>query len=199
MMLTERTTVPDAALPVAAFKDHLRLGRGFADDDVQDALLARYLRASMAAIEGRIAKVLLARGFRWRLRRWRDAAAQPLPTAPVSALAELRLETRDGTTQIVDPSRYRLERDTHRPRLCPSGPLLPDVPPGGAAEIDFEAGFADDWEGLPPDLAQAVLLLAAEYHDQRLAADAGTPAMPFGALALIERWRTVRTIGGASP
>ena len=59
MMLIEQTGVPTAALPVQEFKDHLRLGTGFADDTVQDALVEAYLRAALAAIEGRIGKALL--------------------------------------------------------------------------------------------------------------------------------------------
>ena len=50
MMLVEQTTVPTAALPVAEFKDHLRLGTGFADDGVQDDVLETYLRAAIATI-----------------------------------------------------------------------------------------------------------------------------------------------------
>ncbi len=61
MMLVEQTTVPGAALPVAEFKDHLRLGTGFADDGVQDGVLEAYLRAAMAAIEARTGKILLTR------------------------------------------------------------------------------------------------------------------------------------------
>lgn len=196
MYLTELTAVPEPALPVAALKDHLRLGRGFSDDDVQDALLAQYLRAALAAIEARTGKVLLARGFRWRLTRWRDAAAQALPLAPVQALDALRLIDGAGVETVVDPARYRLEPDTHRPRLRPVAALLPTIPARGAAELDFTAGFGAGWSDVPADLAQAVLLLGAEYHDRRLATDAGTPAMPFGVLALIERWRTIRLIGG---
>ncbi len=198
MMLTEQTRVPEAALPVSAFKDHLRLGRGFEDDDLQDDLLKSYLRAAIAAIEGRTAKVLVTRGFGWRVGRWRDAAAQPLPLAPVSEITELRLIARDGGESVVDPAQYWLEPDMHRPRLRPTGALLPAVPSGGAARIELEAGFGTSWEDVPADLAQAVMLLAAEYHTQRLAADAGTPAMPFGVHALIERWRTVRLFGGVS-
>ena len=36
MILTQITTIPPAHLPVAAFKDHLRLGSGFSDDSLQD-------------------------------------------------------------------------------------------------------------------------------------------------------------------
>ena len=39
MMLVEETTVPLSALPVATFKDHMRMGSGFSDDGVQDGVL----------------------------------------------------------------------------------------------------------------------------------------------------------------
>ena len=65
MMLVEETTVPVSALPVAQFKDHLRLGSGFSDDGIQDAMLESYLRASMAAIEARPGKILIEREFSW--------------------------------------------------------------------------------------------------------------------------------------
>ena len=49
MMLIEQTPVPDTALPVDDFKAHLRLGSGFGQDDVQNAVLHSFLRAAMAA------------------------------------------------------------------------------------------------------------------------------------------------------
>ncbi len=67
MILTEETTIPGLALPVQALKDHLRLGSGFGDDGMQDGLIESYLRAAIAAIEGRIGKALIARQFRWRI------------------------------------------------------------------------------------------------------------------------------------
>ena len=66
MMLKELTVVPGASLPVQALKDHLRLGTGFTEDGMQDGLIEAYLRAAMAAVEGRIGKVLLARQYRDR-------------------------------------------------------------------------------------------------------------------------------------
>ena len=53
MMLVEQTSVTSESLPVTEFKDHLRLGTGFADDGIQDVVLESYLRASIGAIEAR--------------------------------------------------------------------------------------------------------------------------------------------------
>ncbi|MDE9450708.1 hypothetical protein J3R80_09560 [Aliiroseovarius sp. Z3] len=199
MMLVEQTTVPGAVLPVAQFKDHLRLGTGFADDGVQDAVLETYLRAAVAAIEARTGKILLSRSFTWTLTAWRDLATQALPVAPVSQITSLKIIDRLGGEEVINSARYVLEPDMHRPRLVSTGLCLPAIPVGGQVVIGFEAGFSADWAGMPADLAQAVMLLAASYYENR--ADAGDAAMgqsrwPSAVAALIQRYRTVRLFGG---
>ncbi len=196
MMLIEQTTVPLAALPVSQFKDHLRLGTGFADDGAEDALLEALLRAAMAAIEARIGKVLLERSFLWTLTAWREAARQALPVAPVSAITELKLVDRNDVETVIVPAQYVLERDTHRPVVAAVGTILPQIPLGGRAELSFDAGFGPDWASVPADLAQAVFLLSGHYYEHRQEAADGAGAMPFGVTSLIERWRTVRILGG---
>lgn len=198
MMLIEETGVPLAALPLAQFKAHLRLGTGFSEDGLQDVVLESFLRAAMAAIEARTGKVLLARGFSWTLSRWRDPAAQPLPVAPVSAVTAVILRGRGESEEVIDPALYRLERDAQRPAIRPLGTALPVIPAGGTAEIAFEAGFADAWGDLPADLAHAVLLLAAHYYEYRDETALGEGCMPFGVSSLIERYRTVRLFAGGA-
>jgi uncharacterized phiE125 gp8 family phage protein len=196
MMLSEETVVPLSALPVQALKDHLRLGSGFSDDGLQDALIQGYIRAAMAAIEGRLGKVLISRRFRWILERWRWSDQQTFPVAPVILVSSVALFDAAGTVDPVDPMKYRLVSDLHRPRLQSSGTALPSIPTNGQAEIQFEAGFGPTWASVPADLQQAVLLLAAEYHEHRHEFGMREAALPFGILTLIERWRTVRIIGG---
>lgn len=197
MMLTEQTAVPLEALPVQAMKDHLRLGTGFADDGLQDGLVAAHLRAAIAVIEGRIGKALLARRFLLRLNRWRaDRGAQALPMAPVSALVSVTLRDAAGVAFVVAPELYTLEPDMARPRLRGTGQSLPPVPEGGSVEIVFDAGFGSDWTAVPVDLAQAVLLLAADFYEMRHSGGQSGPALPLTVQALIERWRTVRVLGG---
>lgn len=197
MMLSEVTPVPQAALPVAEFKDHLRLGTGFADDGAQDALAAGYLRAALAAIEGRIGKALIARDHVLQLNDWRWPESQAFPVAPVSAIVSVTVKDRGGAAEVIAPARYRLERDAQRPKMVATGALLPGIPLGGSVEVVFTAGFGPVWADVPVDLAQAVFLLAAQYHENRH--EAGErQAMPFGVMALIERWRTVRVLGGGA-
>lgn len=196
MMLSEEAAVPAEALPVAALREALRLGSGFGDAGVQEALLASHLRAAMAAVEARTAKVLIARPFRWVLAGWHRDDCQPLPLAPVAQVTSLALDDGSGELVVADPSRWRLVEDLHRPRLMARGTRLPVIVPGGRAELRFVAGFAADWAGVPADLGQAVLMLAAQYHEARSEGGAAHGSMPFGVLALLERWRTVRVLGG---
>ena len=197
MMLIEESQLPEAVLPVVALRRHLRLGTGFAEDDLQDAVLGSFLRAALAAIEARTGKALIARGFVWTLHRWRDAQAERFPIAPVTAVTGIEVIDRFGAAETVETSAYRLEQDGQAPRLCAQGAALPTLPEGGAAEIRFTAGFGAAFDDLPADLAQAVLLLAAHYYEYREATGLGQGCMPFGVTSLIARYRPLRMGFGA--
>lgn len=197
MMLVEQTTVPTEALPVAEFKDHLRLGTGFADDGVQDAVLVAYLSAAIATIEARTSKAVMTRSFRWTLTAWRDLASQALPLAPVSAITSLSIIDRLGVEEVIDGDRYVLEPDMHRPQLVSTGYTLPVIPVGGTAVIGFDAGFGAAWTDVPADLAQAVMMLAALYYENRGTQSGGTE-LPTGVSGLLARYRPVRLFGGGA-
>ncbi len=198
MMLTEMTTVSLAALPIQGFKDHLRLGSGFTDNGLQDGLLERHLRAAIAAIEGRIGKTLLTKRLKLTLNDWRGRDEQPLPVAPVTALVSVALIDAADVIIVLDPARYRLIADQQRPKLRGLGLSLPTVPNDGRAEVVFDAGFGPVWADIPPDLAQAVLLLATEYYEIRHEVDPRVAGLPFAVQTLIERWRNVRVLGGGA-
>jgi uncharacterized phiE125 gp8 family phage protein len=195
MMLTEETPVPQAALPVEEMKDHLRMGSGFADDGLQDGLIETHLRAAMAAIEGRIGKMLFRRQFLWVLECWRDVE-QALPVAPVSGIVNVTLVDAAGGEVMMPSGAYRLIPDLHRPRLAGRGGALPTIPSEGLVKVVFDAGFGPAWTDIPVDLRQAVLLLAGEYYEHRHDDGAQAAGLPFGVVTLIERWRTVRILGG---
>lgn len=198
MMLIEETSVPDSALPVEAFKAHLRLGTGFSDDALQDAVLASFLRAAMAAIEARTGKILLDREFSWSLTSWCNAGGQALPIAPVTALTEMTLRAADGTETTISTDQFALQRDQHRPVIVPVGGTLPKVPDGGEVEVKFRAGYALTFGDLPADLAQAVFLLAAHYYEHRSDIGMSGSKLPYGVTVLVERYKVVRLTAGAS-
>jgi uncharacterized phiE125 gp8 family phage protein len=197
-MLNEDTAIPVAALPIGAMRDHLRLGTGFAEEGLQDGLIEAYLRAAIAVIEGRTGKALLQRVFRWVLDDWRDPAAQALPVAPVRSIASVTLRDGAGGSTVLDAGIYLVIADLHRPRLAPTGQLLPSVPGGGQVEVVFTAGFGTAWSDVPADLRQAVLMLAADLYERRDEMGLREQGLPFAILSLIERWRTVRVLGGGT-
>lgn len=197
MMLIEETAPAAEALPVAALREHLRLGTGFeiSDDNAEDMALAGFLRAAIATIEARTGKVLLTRRFRMQLDDWRDRLGQTLPLAPVIAVEKIEIDDGMGTATEVPQESWRLIPHGQRPMILPAGVILPHVPRLGMVTVTFTAGFGDTWSGVPADLAQAVLMLAARYYEDRGTVSVkGT--MPFGVSALIERWRQVRTLAG---
>lgn len=196
MMLTELTTVPDAALPVDGFKNHLRLGSGFADDGLQDEVLDGFLRAAFAAIEARTGKILLERNFSWTITAWRDERRQPLPLAPVHQIVQMVMTTRIGEDILIPNHRYVLAQDDQRPAIEATGSALPSIPSGGHIRVEMRAGFGATWDSIPADLQQAVLMLAAHFYEYRHEAALQGSTMPYGVSALIERYRTVRLFLG---
>ncbi len=191
-MLSEETAITDAALPVVQFRSHLRLGSGFGEEGLQDDLLKGFLRAAIATIEARTGKVLMSRDFSWLVYAWSDPARARLPVAPVTAITGFTLVDAVAAEVTVAPERYWLERDRQGPVLRPSGALLPSIPGGGYARIALSAGMAADWGGLPADLGQAVLLLAAHYYEYRDETALAPGCMPFGVSSLIDRYRVLR-------
>ena len=198
MLLVEETAPAPASLPVAALRSHLRIGSGFEPvaDATEDAALAGFLRAAIATVEARTGKVLLTRVFRLRLEDWRDPMGQPLPLAPALAVESVEMTDRSGVATPVPATAWRLIPDNQRPILAPVGTSLPHVPMDGSVTVRFTAGFGTTWDKVPADLAQAVLMLAARYYEDRGFDGGQNLALPHGVSALIERWRQVRTLAG---
>lgn len=195
-MLIEDNEVMAAALPVEDFKAHLRLGRGFAGDTVQDAVLESFLRAAMSAVEARTGKVLISRDFTWSIPRWTGSGGQDLPVGPVAEVSEVAMVDAEGAVTVVDPLRYRLEKDMHFPVLHGRSAGLPQPPADGSIRVRFTGGFGPSWDSLPPDLAQAVMMLAAHFYENREATGLGAGCMPFGVTSLLQRYRPMRLFRG---
>ena len=191
-MLSEVTSVPDTALPLEAFKAHLRLGTGFGVEDLQDSLLIGFLRAALAAVEKRTGKVLIARDFLWQITRLEQGKPIPLPRAPVLAVTALTQVDAVGDRLTVAQSDYELLPDVLAPRLCAPCGCWPSLQGGGYLELAFQAGFGTSWDSVPADLAQAVLMLAAHFYEYRNDTGLHGGCMPFGVASLIERYRPLR-------
>lgn len=200
MILIEQTQVPDTALPVAAFRNHLQLGSGFADDGLQDAVLSSQLRAALATIEGRTGKILIARSHKLVVTAWRHYGRQVLPVAPVSAITSFSIVDLSENVETIVSEAYQLRADRHSPVLMSLGLSLPTIPVGGTAEIEFDAGF-EDWDAVPDDLKQAVLMLATHYYENRAptGARASSVSLPLSVAAICRRHSPIRIDGVRRP
>ncbi len=188
MYLVEQIPIGRESLPLADLRGHLRLGTGFADDAVQDDLLERALRGAIAEVERLTGKALIHREFVLHLQDWSGSDQQILPRAPVSGVSEVAILRQDGSREILDRNRYRLQRDAVRPVLRSTGFMFPAIPVGANAGITFLAGFGEDWSAVPPDLALAVVTLAAARYEDRQ----GSRGIPEGVRALISPYRQIR-------
>ncbi len=188
-MLTELDPATAAVTP-AEFAAHLRMPEGFGEEW---ATLEPYARAATAAVEAMTGKALIRRRFKWTVTEWRDAWRAPIPVAPVVQVNAVTLVDRQGGWEAVDLSRVALEPDAFRPRLKGAGALsLPGIPRDGLAEVELVAGCAETPEGVPADLRHAVLLLGAQFHEQRHVSVESAHEAPLGVRALVAKYREVR-------
>lgn len=196
MILTEMSAIEPEDLPISTAKEHLRLGTGFETDNLQDDLVEAYLRAAIATIEGRVGLVLIPRVFSWQLTEWRHSDRQALPVRPVTSVSSVTLYDRAGGTSLVDESSYDFFPDALSPSIVATSGNFPQVASGGTVEIIFEAGYGPDWAAVPSDLAQAVILLAAHFYENRSGSPVPSGNLPMAVTALLERHRPLRVFGG---
>ena len=191
-MIAELEPAEAPAVSAAELAAHLRLPEGFGPDAAAEAGLEGYARAASAAVEGLTGLALIRRRFRWTVGRWRCRMRVRAPIGPKVAVEALRTVAADGAAVEGDAAVMAVIFDGPRAWLTgANGRDLPAVPRGGTVEIDLAAGFGAAAE-VPADLRQAVLLLAAHWHEQRhVSADPAGEA-PFGVRAICARWREVR-------
>ena len=191
MILNELSPPAVTPVPLREFAAHLRLASGFEDDGAEDAALELYLRAATSAIEARIGKALISRRMVLQLTGW-AGMEQPLPICPVTEVVELRLVDDAGEVTTVPGTDLSLSQD----RFCASfgarAGTLPAIPNGGRAEVVFTAGFGPEANAVPPDLRQAVTILAARYFEDRGRDGVGSAVLPFGVLSLLQAYRRIR-------
>lgn len=195
MILTELSAIENSHLPISALREHLRLGTGFEDSALQDELLEVYLRAAIASVEGRIGVILVPRVFSLQLTSWRNPQEQRFPIRPLSKVTSFAIYDRLGAVVVHDLIDFDLLIEGHTPVLKSAQGGLPSIPDGGIAEIVFEAGFGPDWQAVPSDLAQATILLAANFYENRNGSDENG-GIPKSVAALLERHRLVRVSRG---
>jgi uncharacterized phiE125 gp8 family phage protein len=192
MLLKEAAPGAPNPIPLTEFAAHLRLGYGFVDDGSEDALLDLYLRHAVAVVEARTGQALVARPYVLQVARWNRHGHLVLPVGPVAAIDRIRFVRAGGSVEL-SAGEWALEPGRARQRLTGrGGGALRAVPHGALAELEFNAGHAADWAAVPGDLRQAVLMLAAHYHENRHGELGEEAALPSAVGAILAPHRPAR-------
>ena len=196
MLLSELTSIGAELLPIQSLKDHLRLGSGFAEDDLQDGLVETYLRTAISVIEGKIGIVLVARNFALDVTAWPTQDRLNFPVRPVTEVNMIERIASDGSKSALNGDAFQLIPDSLSPRLQATGTCFPSIAKGQSVLITFGAGFGPAWDDVPSDLHHAVLVLAAHFYENRAGSFDANTSLPMVVQSLIERHRPVRLFKG---
>lgn len=127
----------------------------------EDQQIEFWIKAADQYIEKRTNLALMKQTYVLRLRRILPVVQLPRP--PLITIGSISYKSEGGSASILpDPNdRVRIDR------------MLPTIDTGlveqaGTMEIEYDVG-ADDPEAVPPDLRQAVYLLAASWVESRSA------------------------------
>jgi uncharacterized phiE125 gp8 family phage protein len=163
----------DRAAAVAEVKRTLRLA---SDDD--DTLIAAFAETALGLAERFLGRVLIARSMTETLdggRAWQALGAMPVRSITgVSSLDEI------GAPTALPVDAYAIDVDASG-----TGWVRADL--RGRIAVDYVAGGATEWGGIPAPVRQGAVLLAAHLYDQR---DANVPP-PAAVTAL---WRPFRVL-----
>jgi uncharacterized phiE125 gp8 family phage protein len=101
-----------------------------------------------------------------------------------------------GASTEHDPDSYMLVKDNLAPSIDATGVCLPKIPKNGSVDIEFSAGYGNEWASIPAGLRHAIILLAAHYYENRMGHPEVGGSFPTAVLSLLEGYRPVRLMGG---
>ncbi|SFI38637.1 head-tail connector protein [Jannaschia pohangensis] len=143
--------IADEALPLAELAAQMRLPDGFESVPGMAERLRLRLRSAIAAVERRLGKALIAREFTL-IGVSEGGQKVSLPIAPVEAVLSSEAD-HSGTTETLGAA--SVDDDGYRP----VAKLARSVARGDRLTLVVQAGYGP-WTAVPPDLRQAVLLVA---------------------------------------
>ncbi len=176
---------PLPALALAELKEWLGI-----NSTREDALLGNLLNASLDMCEAYTGERPIETTCEeiWPVRPLVSITGwQSLATKPVTAITAIESIAIDGTRTALTAETYEIDIDadgTGQFRITGS------VPEKRIA-VQFTAGLAANWSGLPEALRQGAIRLAAHHHRTRDTGNANV-APPRAVAALWQPWRRVR-------
>lgn len=171
-------------------KSHLRL-----DTAIEDTLLESYLKAARQHVESLCGPLITQTWLQYE-EAWPSNNNLSIGNPRLQSVAAVKYTDDDGTQTTLDDSTYTVAtEDNYRPAVVlyedeswPSDGLW-NVNP---IEIEFVCGFGDSSEDVPEPIRLAILLLVANWYENREPVYAGVntvQALPFGVEALLANYR----------
>lgn len=208
MLNTVQIVTPPAIEPLDLdlVRQHCRI-----DQSADDALLAGYARAARTMAEMYLSRLLITQTVLWTVTpedfvhpRWHFLRhALVIPRAPVQSISSVTVLDRRGNSTTISPATlpivppqqllgYRADL-AHSPSrlyigeytIMSDGRLLRQVDLENI-QIEFVAGYGDDWETIPQPILDAILLYCGFLYEHR--GDAASE-MPKAAEWLMDPYR----------
>jgi len=174
-------TIPPALEPLSLpeVKAHLKV-----DTILDDDLLTRLILTARQQVESLIDKVLISQSWKIYLDNWPADGEIKLPVCPVMQVDDLRTYSADDIAAVVDPSHYYVDLAATPQRLVLRGSrtwLKPGRSVNGI-EIEVTAGYGSDGDSVPAPLREAMLLLIAQWYENRQPDCESHPSTPVPAI-----------------
>lgn len=187
MVTGEAIACPAEAL--TALRDFVRV-----DGASEDAVLGGLCAAAMAACEAFTGQVLVTRDFRETCEA--GGAWRRLGRTPVVEIA--RVSGADGTALAADVYAVDIDADgdgwVRAAGSYASTLSFASIGRARPVRVEYRAGMATDWAGVPEALRHGIVRLAAHLYASR----DGGEAPPVAVTALWRPYRRMRLGGGAA-
>lgn len=183
MAMKTRIVAPPAEEPVTLAEIKAQLSVTL---DLDDALLTRKGKAARQYVEGFIGGPLIATTYDGFLDAFprREIA---IPIGPLLSVASIAYADPTGAEQTLSGIAYRVDTIGGR-IILDAAPETQAIP--NAVRVRFTAGLAEDAEGVPEPLREAILQLAAWWYEQReTAAETALHETPYGVDDILRQHR----------
>lgn len=149
-------------LSLVELKRHLEI-----DDAASDDFLTPLIVVARAAVERLTGRLMITQSWRISLDGVGEDGLVRLPIGPVQTVSSVRVYDGLGEATIWPGSAYTLDLVGEPARLLFHGSLPMPGRRLNGIEIDVVAGYGAGLQSVPPDLVQAVKLLAAHWYARR--------------------------------
>jgi len=160
------------------------------DADAEDALISAYLVAAREKAEEISRRAFVTQTLALVLDSFPDEPIIKLPRPPLASVVSITYKLPDGTEESFTDFVIDTASEPGRLALA-DGASYPsdDLYPVGAVKITYTAGYSDDAADVPEIYKQAVLMIAADWYENREATvpnSIGSAEIVYGARALLK-------------